>query len=236
MFEALKLPRHVGIIMDGNGRWATARSLPRLAGHAEGVRVAEEIITHARKLGISFLTLYSFSRENWIRPADEVHGLMELLKEFLKTKKEKMLREQIRLGAIGDLTLLPQDVQDTLKQTIQDTSAGMEMQLTLALSYGGRDEVFRAIKSFLSSGKNLNDLQSEEFIRPYLDTADHPDPDLIIRTGGEHRVSNFLLWQGAYTEYVFDECFWPDFKTEDFNRALLEYQQRERRFGDIKAE
>ncbi|EKD42367.1 MAG: hypothetical protein ACD_73C00189G0005 [uncultured bacterium] len=229
-----KLPRHVAIIMDGNGRWAKSKGLPRVEGHKQGVEVSENIIDKANEMGLKYLTLYAFSRENWNRPKAEVSALMSLLKEFLIAKKEKMLRTGIKLNAIGDLDLLPTEVRQTLEETRRDTAAGKGMTLTLALSYGARDEILRAIKKLLrqelTTDKFPVDLTEEEFAK-LLDTDDMPDPDLIIRTSGEHRLSNFLLWQAAYAEFVFNDCLWPDFTEEHLKSAIKEYHQRERRFG-----
>lgn len=229
-----KLPRHVAIIMDGNGRWAKSRGLPRVEGHRRGVEVSENIIDKAAELGLKFLTLYAFSRENWNRPHAEVSALMNLLKEFLIAKKEKMLSNGIKLNAIGNLDLLPTDVRQTLEKTRHETAIGKGMTLTLALSYGSRDEILRAIKKLLKTELMthdfLGDLTEEEFAK-LMDTKDIPDPDLIIRTSGEHRLSNFLLWQAAYAEFVFDDCLWPDFTEEHLIGAIRDYQKRERRFG-----
>ena len=226
-----KLPKHIAIIMDGNGRWAVSRGLDRVEGHRVGVNRSEDIITAASELGVGYLTLYAFSKENWQRPQGEIDALMVLLRNFLLEKREKMLQNGIRLNAIGDMALLPSVVCDTLRQVIQDTSQGRGMVLTLALSYGARDEILRAMKKAAGDLKTgFADLKEEQF-SGYLDTAFLPDPDLIIRTSGEYRISNFLLWQGAYAEYVFEECNWPDFTRDRMLAAIEEYQNRERRFG-----
>lgn len=228
MVSSKKLPKHVAIIMDGNGRWATAQGLDRVEGHRMGVLRSEEIITAASRIGISCLTLFAFSKENWQRPKAEVTALMKLLKDFLLEKKEKMLQNGIRLQTIGDTDKLPSDVRSTLEQIMKDTSKGEGMILNLALSYGARDEIIRAIRKVVADApKNLD----EKIFASYLDTAKLPDPDLVIRTSGEHRISNFLLWQGAYAEYFFEECNWPDFSEERFLEVIDEYQKRERRFG-----
>lgn len=228
------LPRHVAIIMDGNGRWAKSRGLARVEGHKRGVEVSEEIIEAAAAMNLGYLTLYAFSRENWNRPSDEVEALMQLLRAFLLSKKEKMLKQGIRLNAIGNLDLLPTAVRQTLEETIQATAHGAGMTLTLALSYGSRDEILRAIRKLLQKEHVSNDfigeLSEEDFSR-LLDTSALPDPDLIIRTSGEHRLSNFLLWQAAYAEFVFEDCLWPDFTKEHLLKALKDFDQRERRFG-----
>lgn len=225
--------------MDGNGRWAQSRDLPRIEGHRRGADVVENIITHAREMGLRYLTLYAFSKENWSRPADEVSALMSLLKTFLLGKKEKMLKNRIRLNTIGDTPMLPGDVREILELVMQETACGDQMTLTLALSYGSRDEIVRGIKKLvkqsLKEGRLPDDFGEESFSH-CLDTASLPEPDLIIRTSGEHRMSNFLLWQGAYAEYVFEECYWPDFTEDHFEKALVEYQNRERRFGKVSGQ
>ena len=229
-----KLPRHVAIIMDGNGRWAKARGLARVEGHKRGVEVSEEIIDVASHMGLGFLTLYAFSRENWNRPSAEVKALMQLLQHFLQSRKQKMITQNIRLNAIGNLDLLPSEVRQTLEETMQETARGTGMTLTLALSYGSRDEILRGIKKLLRRDDLregfLGDLNEEDFSK-LLDTAELPAPDLIIRTSGEHRLSNFLLWQAAYAEFVFEECLWPDFTEKHLVQAFEDFDQRERRFG-----
>lgn len=228
------LPKHVAIIMDGNGRWAQAQDLPRLEGHRKGVEVVEKITEHACDLGIKNLTLYAFSKENWQRPAEEVRTLMQLLAEFLKSKTQKMLNNGIALNTIGDLSLLPKPVLKILEETCEATKGGRKMVLTLALSYGSRDEILRAIKKLMTHfEKNRfdpDDLTPEHFAE-YLDTSSLPDPDLVIRTSGESRISNFLLWQSAYAEFKFVDENWPEFTTKIFDNCLLDYQNRERRFG-----
>lgn len=227
------LPQHIAIIMDGNGRWATDRGLTRLQGHAAGTQVSEDIINGALTLGVTYLTLYAFSSENWERPVDEVEGLMDLLNEFLISRKQKMLKSGIRLNTIGDISLLPQNVQDTLKDVINATAHNSALILTLALSYGSRDEIVRAVNKLISADKKKI---NEEELKTALDTHSMPDPDLIIRTSGEYRISNFLLWQGAYAEYVFEPVNWPDFTVKHLQAAISEYQKRERRFGRTSAQ
>ncbi len=229
-----KLPRHVAIIMDGNGRWAQERGLSRLQGHQHGADSVERITETAREIGIQYLTLYAFSKENWKRPDAEVQSLMKLLMEFLYSKKQKMLSNGIRLAAIGHLESLHSDVRALLQKTIAETATGDKMTLTLCLSYGARDEILRAVlkcHADLQTGKiSAQNFEENDFAK-YLDTQDLPDPDLVIRTSGEKRVSNFLLWQSAYAEYVFSDKNWPDFSNEDFSDCIAEYQKRERRFG-----
>lgn len=232
--DKTNLPKHVAIIMDGNGRWAKQNGLPRIEGHRKGAGVVEEITEIAREIGIKYLTLYAFSKENWNRPNDETQALMALLFDFLISKKEKMLKNGIRLNAIGDLNQLPKEVRDLLFKTIEETSVGREMVLTLALSYGARDEILRAVKVFsekLIDKKMTIDHLDEAYFSGLLDTRHMPDPDLIIRTSGENRVSNFLLWQGAYAEFIFIQPRWPEFNSGMLVKCLEEYQSRERRFG-----
>jgi undecaprenyl diphosphate synthase len=228
------IPTHIAIIMDGNGRWAKGKGLPRIDGHRRGVEVVEEIVEEARELGVKNLTLYAFSKENWRRPTEETTQLMQLLYEFLISKKEKMLKQGIALRMIGDRSRLPQVVQQVLEETIQETSVGQDMNLILALSYGSRDEIVRGIKTIvadvLSNKLNCEGL-TEDLFNNYLDTKGIPDPDLVIRTSGEVRVSNFLLWQAAYAEFIFCEKNWPDFTREDFKRCVQEFGKRERRYG-----
>ena len=225
---SLNLPRHIAIIMDGNGRWAKSKGLLRMEGHGQGVLVAEEIITAVREWKIPYLTLYAFSDENWRRPAEEVEALMLLLQQFLINKQEKMLKNGIRFQTIGDIAKLPEPVQETIRQTKEITEGGKEMTLILALSYGARNEIVRGVEKLLDSGSKTI---TEESFSKYLDTAAFPDPDLLIRTGGEFRVSNFLLWQAAYAELYFTKTMWPDFTPADLKKAIEEFGKRERRFG-----
>jgi undecaprenyl diphosphate synthase len=229
-----KLPRHIAIIMDGNGRWAKKKSLSRISGHLKGVDAVKEVVTACRELGIKVLTLYAFSIENWKRPAEEVMALMKLLREYLIKETEEMTQNNIRLNAIGRLGDLPSDVQDVLKETMKKTETCDGMILNLALSYGGRSEILHAIQGILSDFQKGR-LQSGEMniqrFSQYLWTKGLPDPDLLIRTSGEHRVSNFLLWQIAYTELYVTETLWPDFDRDELMKAIADYQSRERRFG-----
>lgn len=220
--------------MDGNGRWAGARDLPRIAGHTQGAQVVETITEWSREIGIRYLTLYAFSMENWNRPRSEVDALMGLLVDFLESKCQKMLANDIRLNAIGNLAQLAPSVRERLSKTMADTAGGRSMVLTLALSYGSRDEICRAQRKIIRDilDKKLDPAElSEQTLSHYLDTASLPDPDLIIRTSGEYRISNFLLWQGAYAELCFVDETWPEFTPEILTRCLLDYQNRERRFG-----
>ncbi|MBA7677021.1 Ditrans,polycis-undecaprenyl-diphosphate synthase ((2E,6E)-farnesyl-diphosphate specific) [subsurface metagenome] len=229
-----KLPRHVAIIMDGNGRWAKRRGLTRIAGHQKGTESVRDIVRTSRELGIKWLTLYAFSEENWKRPSYEVKALMGLLNRYLKSELKEMLDNGIRLACIGQTEKLPPEVQRTLWQTIEETEHNTEMTLTLALSYGGRQEIVWAVKKMLGDiekGTLQVNRITEERLSEYLYTADTPDPDLLIRTSGEYRMSNFLLWQVAYTEIFITPTLWPDFRKERYLEALLDYQKRERRFG-----
>ncbi len=229
-----KLPQHIAIIMDGNGRWAKLKGLPRVEGHRQGSENVDEIVTACRDLGIRYLTLYAFSMENWARPKDEIAALMALLKEFLLSKRDKLVKNEIRLLSIGDVERLPADVLAVLRETERITSGFDKMNLVLALSYSSRDEIVRAVHEILKekeSGALKDSFISVENFSRYLDTAGMPDPDLLIRTSGEHRISNYLLWQSAYTELYFTETNWPDFHRENLLKAIEEYQGRERRFG-----
>ena len=229
-----KLPRHVAIIMDGNGRWAQRRGLLRVRGHVAGVESVRTVTRLARRLGISYLTLFAFSEENWQRPGMEIRALMALLRRYLHRELPEMQENQIALKAIGNLSQLPEEVQRDLAQTIAATADGARMALTLALSYGGRSEIVQAVRNLareIAAGRlQPEDIDSALFSR-YLYTAGMPDPDLVIRTSGEYRLSNFLLWQSAYTELYVTETLWPDFREDDFMKALEAYKQRERRFG-----
>jgi len=229
-----KLPRHVAIIMDGNGRWARQKSLNRIEGHIRGIEAVRAVVTTCRELGIKCLTLYSFSIENWRRPESEISALMGLLQTYLRKELREMLENNIRLKAIGDLDSLPPDALRTLVETMEKTAHSDGMVLTLALSYSGRNEiirVFRRLMADVQKGEIRPEQISEETFSRYLSPDGIPDPDLLIRTSGEYRISNFLLWQIAYTEIYVTDTLWPDFGREDLIKALLNYQARERRFG-----
>jgi undecaprenyl diphosphate synthase len=220
--------------MDGNGRWAKKKNLNRISGHIKGVNAVREIVTACRELGIKVLTLYAFSIENWRRPKDEVTALMGLLREYLLKEREEMIQNNIRLSAIGRLEDLPPDVRNTLKETIKMTKQSNGMILNLALSYGGRSEILHAIQGILSDfqkGKVKPEEINLQRFSQYLWTRGIPDPDLLIRTSGEFRISNFLLWQIAYTELYVTETLWPDFDRKELLKAIADYQSRERRFG-----
>jgi undecaprenyl diphosphate synthase len=224
------LPKHVAIIMDGNGRWAQRMGLPRIAGHKKGVETVRLVTEQCRQYGIQVLTLYAFSDENWGRPKEEVGFLMDLLGSFLKTEIRTMKENGIRFRTIGRIERLPASARTWIERAVNDTAANTGMVLNLALSYGGRGEILEAVKRMRSANADMKEI-SEETFSSFLDTAGLPDPDLIIRTSGEKRISNFLLWQAAYAELYFAETLWPDFKEEDLLAALLDYQGRQRRFG-----
>lgn len=228
------LPRHIAIIMDGNGRWAGRHALGRIRGHRKGVQAVRTVVTACRELGIKYLTLFAFSSENWGRPDDEVNALMSLLEEFLEKETTTFQKQSIRLTTIGDTDRLYPSVQAKLREVKKQTENNDQMVLNLALSYGSRDEIICAVKKMIVASRagkiDVNDI-NQDLVGNYLFTADMPDPDLLIRTSGEYRISNFLLWQLAYTELYFTDVLWPDFGRQDLLRAIAVYQQRERRFG-----
>ena len=228
------LPAHVAVIMDGNGRWAKARGLDRSMGHVEGVNAVRRITEIASDLGVKYLTLYTFSTENWNRPEEEVQALMSLLVSAIHRETPDMMKKNVRLTAIGDLSRLREDAYNTLQECIDTTSANTGTTLVLALSYSSRWEITRAARQLaqevLEQKINPNDI-TEAMVSDHLTTKNIPDPDLLIRTGGEKRISNFLLWQLSYAEFFFTDVFWPDFREEELYEAILYYQQRERRFG-----
>ena len=230
----METPKHVAIIMDGNGRWAEQKGLTREFGHENGVRSVKKIVEEANKLKIQYLTLFAFSIENWKRPGHEVETLMRLLVETLKDEFEDLLNNNIRLNSIGDIESLPQEVKSELKDIIENTKNNSGMTLTLALSYGAKQEIFNAVKQISKKVKDeiiCLDNFDDSIINDHLYTKNLPDVDLLIRTSGEQRISNFLLWQIAYAELYFTDIYWPDFCKEDFTNAIIEYQKRERRFG-----
>ncbi len=229
-----KLPKHVAIIMDGNGRWAKQKGMMRVFGHENGTKAVRQVVEASAKLGIENLTLYAFSTENWNRPKVEVDTLMNLLIKSLKNELPTLLKNNIKLNTIGNTNLLPKGAQKELLEVINKTEGNSAMTLTLALSYGSREELVSTIKSIaLKVKNNIISLESidESIINQHLYTHNLPDVDLLIRTSGEHRISNFLLWQIAYAELYFVDVLWPDFSEEDLHKAILSYQNRERRFG-----
>ncbi|PIW70084.1 MAG: di-trans,poly-cis-decaprenylcistransferase [Ignavibacteriales bacterium CG12_big_fil_rev_8_21_14_0_65_30_8] len=240
IFDQIKLsgdiPNHIAIIMDGNGRWAKKRGLPRAAGHKKGVDTVKEITENCAEIGVKYLTLYTFSTENWNRPKDEVSTLMRLLLKSLKERVSELNENNIRLSTIGNISALPNAVQNELKEAIEKTKNNDKMTLNLALSYSGRWELIEAIKSIgklVSQRKLKVEDINENSIKNFLTTKNIPDPDLLIRTSGEFRVSNFLLWQIAYTEFFITNVFWPDFNKNHLVDAIKSYQTRERRFGRV---
>jgi undecaprenyl diphosphate synthase len=228
------LPTHIGIIMDGNGRWATARHLPRTAGHKQGITTAKKIIREAIRLGIPYLTLYVFSTENWKRTESEVGFLMSLIIHHMKTDFSFYVDNRIRIRHTGDLEGLPSDVQEVIRKSIQDTVDNDAITVNLAVNYGGRDEIIRAVNRWAESTDGLSEPFSEETMTIYLDNGDLPDPDLIIRSAGELRISNFLLWESAYAEIYISEKLWPDFTEDDLQDAIQNFSRRKRKFGGIK--
>jgi undecaprenyl diphosphate synthase len=233
--DAARLPRHIAVIMDGNGRWAKQRKLPRIAGHQAGVDSVRDIVENCARLGIRALTLYAFSTENWKRPTLEVQALWKLLRLYLRSELDNLQRNRVRLTAIGRTQELPEDVRKDLAATIAATADNGGLQLNLALNYSGRAELVDAVKQIAALGIPA-DAIDEELIERHLSTQGLPEPDLLIRTSGEMRVSNFLLWQIAYSELVVSPVLWPDFRRRHLLEALVEFQRRERRFGGVKSE
>lgn len=232
-----KLPKHIAFIMDGNGRWAKEKNLPRIMGHREGALVVERISEAAFNWGIDYLTFFAFSTENWKRPREEVEGLMQLLDESIDRFKDKLIKNKIKLKVIGDLDKLPPYLQRRINYVINETQNGEKRVLTIALNYGGRWDIIEAVKKIVRNvkdGKISIDSIDETIFSSHLSTYDIPDPDLLIRTSGEYRISNFLLWQLAYTELWFTPKYWPDFTEEDLKKACIEYSQRKRRFGGLE--
>ena len=233
------IPKHVAVIMDGNGRWAKKRALNRLRGHKAGIEAVRETIRCANDLGVDYLTIYSFSTENWKRPEDEVNGLMDLFAKTMLAEVDGLHEEHVRVRTIGDLSLLPDETRLAFEEAWEKTKNNDGMTLVVAVNYGSRQEILHAVnacvKRALDEGANPDNLPeiTEGLFEQGLYTADIPDPDLLIRTSGEMRVSNFLLWQIAYTEFVCTDVLWPDFNRYDFLKALLEYQSRDRRFGAV---
>lgn len=228
------LPRHIAIIMDGNGRWAKQHAMGRIRGHKKGAQAVRTTVTACRELGISYLTLFAFSSENWGRPSDEINALMSLMEDYLDQEASTMQKQEIKLTTIGDIDRLYSPVQKKLLDVKKLTKHNDKMVLNLALSYGGRDEMIAAVKKMISDhadGKLKMDDINQDLVSRYLYTGGMPDPDLLIRTSGEYRISNFLLWQLAYAELYFTDVLWPDFKKDDLFRAIAVYQSRERRFG-----
>jgi undecaprenyl diphosphate synthase len=233
-------PRHIAIIMDGNGRWATRRGLPRTAGHASGAETFRRIATYCKDIGVEYLTVYAFSTENWKRPADEVQTIMQLLERYLGEAIEKMERDGVRLRVLGDTTVLSNKLQNLIARTEQISKTLEGFQANICINYGGRDEILRAAEKLchdaLRSGANAQKPLTEAEFAKYLTTDGLPDPDLVIRPGGEMRISNFLLWQSAYSEFYFTDVLWPDFDSRELDKAIASYNNRERRFGGLQTD
>ena len=230
--ELTKIPEHVAIIMDGNGRWATSRGLPRLAGHRAGTENLRRIIRASVEFGVKYLTIYAFSTENWGRPQDEVEGLLNIVEDVIGRELNDLHKEGVRLRHLGHLDRLPATLQENILDAVEMTKNNTLLTLNIAFNYGGRDEIACAIRSMIQDGVKA-ELVTPELVDRYLFTAGVPDPDLIIRTSGEMRVSNFLIWQSAYSELYITPTYWPDFDREELHKALVEYGRRDRRYGRV---
>ena len=225
------LPRHIAIIMDGNGRWVKKRSLPRTAGHAAGSKNFKTIARYCNKIGLEYLTVYAFSTENWKRPKDEVDNIMKILRDYLKDAKN-FKEENIKVKFIGNISVLDEDIKELIADAERESANATGLHLNIALNYGGRDEITHAVREIVRSGVSADEI-TEDTIEKYLYTAGQPDPDYIIRPSGEYRLSNYLIWQAAYAEYWFSDVLWPDFKPKHLEQALDEYNHRQRRFGGV---
>ncbi|MBQ8831415.1 MAG: isoprenyl transferase [Oscillospiraceae bacterium] len=227
-----RLPRHIAVIMDGNGRWAKKRGLPRTAGHAAGAEVFRKIATYCKDIGIEYFTVYAFSTENWKRPAEEVEAIMKLLEKFLGEALQDMEKNRVKVKFLGDITALSEDLQKLIAETEEISKKYEGVQVNLCVNYGGRDELVRGVNAWIKEhpGQEI----TEEVLDNHLYTAGIPEPDLIIRPSGEYRLSNFLMWQSAYSELYFTDVLWPDFTTRDMDEAIIAYQSRDRRYGGIK--
>ncbi len=225
------LPTHIAIIMDGNGRWAKKRSLPRTAGHAAGSKNFKDIARYCNKIGLKYLTVYAFSTENWKRPKEEVDNIMKIFKEYLEDAKN-FKDENIQVQFIGDRSVLDADIQRLMKESEDASADATGLHLNIAINYGGRDEIVHAVKNIVDSGVSADEI-TEQTITDSLYTAGQPDPDFIIRPSGEYRLSNYLIWQSAYAEYWFSDILWPDFKPKDLDKAIEEFNKRNRRFGGV---
>ncbi|SEN67171.1 isoprenyl transferase [Peptostreptococcus russellii] len=232
-----KVPKHIAIIMDGNGRWAKSRMMPRTYGHKAGVETIRKVVEEAQRLGIKYLTLYAFSTENWKRPKDEVSALMKLLVTYLRKELAELDKNGVKINTIGNISKLPQVCVEELEKSKEKTKDNKSLVLTLALNYGGRADIIDAVKNICaavqSSKLDINSIDDDLFSK-YLDTKDIIDPDLVIRTSGEQRLSNFLLWEVAYSEFYYTDIHWPDFDEEELQKAVYYYQKRDRRFGGVK--
>ena len=231
--ETLNVPEHVAIILDGNGRWAKKRFMPRNYGHMQGAKTVEKMCEVARDLGIKYFTVYAFSTENWKRPQSEVDALMKLLRKYMVDSLERTAKNNMRVRVIGDKTGLSEDIQKSIADVETASAGNTGLNFTIAINYGSRDEICRAVKKIVAEGIAPEDI-TEQVISDHLDTAGIPDPDLLIRTSGELRLSNYLLWQLAYTEFYFTDVPWPDFSKEELEKAIEQYNSRDRRYGGIK--
>ena len=235
----MNIPQHVAIILDGNGRWAKAKGMPRNYGHAQGSKNVEKICEEAWRMGIKYLTVYAFSTENWNRPKEEVNALMKLLRNYMKTCLKTAAKNDMKVRVIGDITKLDEDIQKRILELEEATKNNGGLNFQIAINYGSRDEITRAVRTLaedVKEGKLMPEEVNEACIERYLDTHDIPDPDLLIRTSGEQRLSNYLLWQLAYSEFYFTKVPWPDFSPEELKKAVEEYSNRDRRYGGLKEE
>ena len=235
----MNIPQHVAIILDGNGRWAKAKGMPRNYGHAQGSKNVEKICEEAWRMGIKYLTVYAFSTENWNRPKEEVNALMKLLRNYMKTCLKTAAKNDMKVRVIGDITKLDEDIQKRILELEEATKNNGGLNFQIAINYGSRDEITRAVRSLaedVKKGKLMPEEVDETCIEKYLDTHDIPDPDLLIRTSGEQRLSNYLLWQLAYTEFYFTDVPWPDFTKQELEKAIEQYNSRDRRYGGVKEE
>lgn len=231
------IPKHIAIIMDGNGRWAKKRKLPRTMGHKAGVETIRRVLKEADKLGVKYMTLYAFSTENWKRPKDEVNALMKLLIQYLRQEINELHKNGVKINVLGDISKLPLECQKEINSSVVKTENNTGITMNIALNYGGRDEIIRATKLIVEdilSGKIKKEDIDDKIFEEHLYTKRIPDPDIIIRPSGEQRLSNFLLWQCAYSEFWYSDICWPDFKEEDLRKAIYDFQNRDRRFGGIK--
>lgn len=241
MLDKDRIPKHVAIIMDGNGRWAKQKGVPRVAGHNAGMKAMKKIVDHSDKLGIKYLTVYAFSTENWKRSVEEVSGIFGLLVKYVNSELQELIRNNVKVTVFGDYSMIPEDAKRSLEKTLEQTKDNTGLQFNIALNYGGRDEIKKAVCAIAEKVK-AGELQpediTEETISAHLYTGVHnydcPDPELMIRTSGEIRLSNYLLWQTAYSEFVFTDVLWPDFTPAEYEKAIEEYQSRDRRFGGRK--
>ncbi len=230
------LPRHIAVIMDGNGRWAKKRGLPRTLGHAAGAEAFRRIANYSKEIGIEYLTVYAFSTENWKRPADEVKAIMGILEKYLYEAIETIKRDHVRMFFFGDISVLSAELQKLIAETEALSKLQDGAQVNMCVNYGGRDEILRAVRAYAAANKNREEPITEELFSRYMYTDGLPDPDLIIRPSGEMRLSNFLLWQSAYSEFYFTDVLWPDFDEKELDRAIIAYQARDRRYGGVKGQ